>query len=40
MNERYEAVRAMLAAQPRETLGFFPTPLTRLDRLSATTSPA
>ena len=35
MNERYEAVRAMLAAQPRETLGFFPTPLTRLDRLSA-----
>lgn len=35
MNERYEAVRALLAAQPRETLGFFPTPLQRLDRLSA-----
>ena len=35
MNERYETVRALLAAQPRETLGFFPTPLQRLDRLSA-----
>ena len=35
MNERYEAVRALLAALPRETLGFFPTPLQRLDRLSA-----
>ena len=35
MNERYEAVRAMMEAQPRETLGFFPTPLCRLDRLSA-----
>lgn len=34
MNERYEAVRALLEAMPRETLGFFPTPLQRLDRLS------
>lgn len=35
MNERYEAVQAMLETQPREKLGFFPTPLYRLDRLSA-----
>lgn len=34
MND-YEAVRGMLDARPRETLGFFPTPLYKLERLSA-----
>lgn len=31
-----ETTRSLLAAQPRATLGFFPTPLVRLDRLSET----
>ena len=34
MNERFDALRAALAARPRAKLGFFPTPLYRLDRLS------
>lgn len=34
MEERYKAVHAMLAARPRAELGFFPTPLHRLSRLS------
>lgn len=34
MKDRYEAVRALLGARPRAELGFFPTPLHRLGRLS------
>lgn len=34
MKDRYEAVRALLRARPRAELGFFPTPLHRLGRLS------
>jgi D-cysteine desulfhydrase family pyridoxal phosphate-dependent enzyme len=34
MGERLTGPRALLAAKPRATLGFFPTPLHRLDNLS------
>lgn len=34
MSDATEKVRALLAERPRATLGFFPTPLHRLDRLS------